>query len=150
MILPDFKVFPKRGRLMGIDWGAARAGIAISDDTRDFVFVRPVIELKSYNKESLAKQVAEMSMSEKVVGIIIGLPIRTDGTESDTTKYVREFAKELSAYTDVPIAFIDESLTSFYAQDQMGKIKLSDIKQKLDSYSAKIILENAIDLIKRN
>lgn len=150
MILPDFKVFPKQGRLLGIDWGAARAGVAISDDSRNFVFTRPAIIHRSSNKESLAKQIADIAASEKVACIVIGLPLRTDGTESETTKAVRKCAEEISSYTDIPIAFIDETLTSLSAQEQIGKAKITEIKEKLDSESAKIILENAIALIKRN
>lgn len=150
MILQDFKVFPKRGRLLGIDWGAVRAGVAISDESQEFIFARPAIILKSSNQDSLAEQIANIAEKEKVAGIVMGLPIRLDGTESDTTQLVRKCAEEISFYTDIPIIFIDETLTSFSAQEQMGKLKIAELKQKLDSQSAKIILENAIDLIKRN
>ncbi len=148
MILPDFNDFPRTGRILGIDWGASRTGVAISDESREFVFVRPVIVAKS-GGISIIGQVADIIDKEKVVGIVIGLPIFSDGTESETTKYVKSFAKELSDYTNLPIAFIDETLTSLSAQEEMGRVKISDIKGKLDSESARIILENAIAVINR-
>ena len=86
---------------------------------------------------------------EQVVGIIIGLPLRMDGTESDTTKNVRDFANALTVQTDVPICFIDETLSSASAQEYMGRVRVRDIKEKLDSEAARVILENAISMIKR-
>lgn len=43
MILPNFNDFPRVGRILGVDWGASRTGVAVSDASREFVFVRPVI-----------------------------------------------------------------------------------------------------------
>ena len=86
---------------------------------------------------------------EKIVGIVIGLPLFSDGSESDTTKMVREFANSLSKNTDLPIVFVEENLTSTAAQEEIGRKSISKIKQELDSVSAKIILENAIAILKR-
>jgi len=148
MILDDFKVFPRDGRLIGIDWGARRTGVAVSDESREFVFARaPIV---SRDAAELVRAVAKLIISEKVVGIVIGLPLRTDGSESDTTKMVREFADALATATDVPIIFIDETLSSAVAQEQMGRVRRADIKEKLDSNSARLILENAIDLVSRH
>ena len=147
MILDDFKVFPRDGRLIGIDWGARRTGVAVSDESREFVFVRaPIV---SRNAAELVRAVAELIISEKVVGIVIGLPLRTDGSESDTTKMVREFADALAGATDVPIIFIDETLSSMAAAEQMGRATVREIKEKLDSDAARVILENAIAMMGR-
>lgn len=148
MILPDFKDFPRYGRLVGVDWGAKRTGIAVSDETRNFIFTRPVITL-SKAETSMAQKIAEISKAEKAVGIVFGLPIYSDGTESETTKLVRLCATETCTYTDLPIVFIEENFTSITAQENMGKVRLSDIKQRLDSESAKVILENAISVLNR-
>ena len=137
MILSDFKDFPKQGRLLGIDWGARRAGLAVSDASRGFVFPREVIS----TADDLIGKILACVNSEKVAGIIIGLPCHADGTDSETTVKVREFAVELSAATDIPIAFVDERLTSVEAKE----LSESDI----DSIAAAIILENAIAMIKR-
>lgn len=148
MILPEFKAFPRTGRVLGVDWGAKRTGIAVSDETRNFFFARePIIASKS--GISIAKQIAELAKSENVVGIIFGLPLYSDGKESETTKLVRACATETCTYIDLPVAFIEENLTSFSAQESMGKVRISDIKQKLDSESARLILENAIALLNR-
>lgn len=148
MILHDFKVFPHIGRLIGIDWGARRTGVAVSDDSRNFVFVRPVIVVKNPNE--LTGKIIDLIKSEHVVGVVIGLPLRTDGTESETTKMVRAFADELSHAIDLPIVFIDETLSSSAATSEMGRATIHDIKEQLDSESARVILENAIAVIQRH
>lgn len=149
MILPDFKAFPRTGRIVGIDWGAARTGVAVSDASREFVFTRDVIDARRAGECDLARRVADVVANEGAVGIIIGLPLHADGTESETTSRVREFAARLETLTDLPICFIDESYSSVTAQSEMGRVRRADIKQKLDSASARVILENAISLIRR-
>ena len=148
MILPNFNDFPRSGRIMGIDWGARRTGVAVSDNAREFVFVRPAI-LSGRGGESSAQQIADLARTENVVGIVVGLPLRMDGTASDTTDAVRRWATELCTYTDLPIVFIDETLTSVTAQQDMGRVRISDIKRGLDSESARVILENAIAVMAR-
>ena len=149
MILPDFKAFPRTGRIVGIDWGAARTGVAVSDASREFVFTRDAIDARHAGECDLARRVADVVANEGAVGIIIGLPLHADGTESETTSRVREFAARLETLTDLPICFIDESYSSVTAQSEMGRVRRADIKQKLDSASARVILENAISLIRR-
>jgi len=137
MIFADFKDFiaalPPVGRLLGIDWGARRIGFAVSDDNREFTFPRE--NLKS-------KDIAEIIGSEKIVGIVIGLPTHADGTDSDTTVKVHEFTAELAALTNLPIVFMDEQLTSVEARDRTGG-------QRIDAHAAAVILEDAIAKIKR-
>ena len=147
MILPNFKDFPKSGRVIGIDWGARRTGIAITDESREFVFVRPVVV--ALNSDDLVEKITQIINSENVSGVVVGLPLRMDGTESDTTQNVRAFVNMLEKNLGVPICMLDETLSSASAQEDMGRVRRVDIKQKLDSESARVILENAISIIKR-
>jgi putative Holliday junction resolvase len=118
---------------LGIDWGSRRIGVAVSDESREFIWPRPQILNKDWS-------VANIN-GENVVGIVIGLPLHADGTDSETTSAVRAFADALSKQTDLPIAFIEENLTSVEASAR--------VKTNIDSESAAIILENAIAMIKR-
>lgn len=147
MILPNFKDFPKSGRVIGIDWGARRTGIAITDESREFVFVRPVVV--ALNSDDLVEKITQIINSENVSGVVVGLPLRMDGTESDTTQNVRAFVNMLEKNLGVPICMLDETLSSASAQEDMGRVRRVDIKQKLDSESARVILENALSIIKR-
>ena len=148
MILPDFKAFPRTGRILGIDWGLRRIGVAVSDATRDFVFVRDAIVLPR-GADNHAARVAELAAQENVAGIVVGLPLYPDGAESDTTKQVYDFIKDLATKTDLPICTIEENLTSAVAQESMGRVRVRDLKERLDSESARVILENAIAVINR-
>ena len=149
MILPDFKAFPRVGRILGVDWGLRRVGVAISDPSRQFVFTRPGLVFKLGAKNH-ADMIASVAAVENAVGIVVGLPIRSDGSESETTKKVRDFIADLSVKTDLPICLIEENLTSATAQENMGRVRVRDLKENLDSESARVILENAIAIINRS
>ena len=148
MILPDFKAFPHSGRLLGIDWGLRRIGVAVSDAGHDFVFVRPVV-LVPRGADNHANLIADIAKKESVVGIVVGIPLYSDGSDSDTTKMVRMFIDALAKVTDLPICTIEENLTSAVAQENMGRVSMSKLKENLDSESARVILENAIAMINR-
>lgn len=148
MILPDFKAFPHSGRLLGIDWGLRRIGVAVSDAGHDFVFVRPVVVVPR-GADNHANLVADIAKKESVVGIVVGIPLYSDGSDSDTTKMVRMFIDALAKVTDLPICTIEENLTSAVAQENMGRVSMSKLKENLDSESARVILENAIAMINR-
>lgn len=147
MLLPDFKDFPVKGRVLGVDWGAKRTGIAITDESRQMVFVRPVINPEK--NKTIPQQIADLVKNEKVVGVVFGLPLHGDGSESETAASVRACVDELLKIIDIPVCLLDEYLTSTVAQESMGRVRRNDIKQKLDSESARVILENAISMIKR-
>ncbi|MDR2769920.1 MAG: Holliday junction resolvase RuvX [Rickettsiales bacterium] len=127
----DFNNFPKNGRLLGIDWGDKRIGVAVSTPDRRFVFARPVADAQ--RDIYWARIVAE----ERVAGIVVGLPLHLDGSESETSARVRNFAATLDA--GVPVLLFDESLTSFAAEGCAN----------LDSEAARIMLENAIAAMER-
>lgn len=147
MILSDYKDFPRTGRILGIDWGLRRCGIALSDESREFTFARPQLYIKTQSE--LIQKLSDFVATEKISGVVIGLPLHGDGSDSDTTKMVREFANALSGAIDLPIIFIEENLTSAAAAEEIGRKSIVKIKAELDSVSAKIILENAISMLKR-
>lgn len=141
MVLTDFKDFPRHGRILGIDWGGRRVGTAVSTPDQNFVFAAAQI---ANSKDQIAiAEIVKLIESENIVGIVLGLPLHADGTDSDTTKMVREFAKNLTKETAAPIMFIEENLTSVEASERTKD------KKSLDSESAAVILENAIAMIKR-
>jgi putative Holliday junction resolvase len=139
MVLTDFKDFPRYGRLLGVDWGSVRVGLAVSSPEWDFVFPREIVR-----GDNSKEQIKNLIESENIVGIVLGLPLYSDGTDSGTTKKVREFAENLAKEVSVPIFFTEENLTSVEASE-----RIKNKKENLDSESAAIILENAIAMIKR-
>ncbi len=151
MILSNFKDFPRHGRVIGIDWGGRRCGVSVTDQDQDFFFVRPPIVVpRGGKKDFIASTVIDMAQSIHAVAIVVGMPLRIDGTSSDTTQMVREFIAQMDQMTEIPIFAIDEILSSRAAQDDMGRVRRKDIKEKLDSNAARVILENAIALSRRS
>jgi putative Holliday junction resolvase len=151
MISENFKTFPRAGKLMGIDWGEKRIGLAVTDPDKKFTFARP----HATDISHIAYHISQ----ENITGVIIGLPIRSDGSDSETTKRVRAFAEKLAEQTDVPIALLDETLTSIEAIDRTrrdlgrgcdGRVRRCDRHTgDIDSESARIILENALAIMNR-
>ncbi|MCL2369513.1 MAG: Holliday junction resolvase RuvX [Alphaproteobacteria bacterium] len=139
MLYNDFKDFvdnlPSTGRLLGIDWGAKRIGVAISTTDRGFIFPKDNLD-----------EVMDIIQADGIVGIVVGLPLLADGNDSDITRRVREFAATLDY--GVPVGFIDEILTSSEATEINQKSEIRNQKS-IDSVAASVILENAIEMIKR-
>ena len=156
---------PPTGRLLGLDWGARRTGLAISDESREFAFPRGIIVGANVNSPKEASDsranlhsplqtIVDLVASEKISGIIVGLPLYTDGTDSGTTRAVRAFADALAAATvPVPIGFIDENLTSIEAvgagSARPTKGRANRAPTNIDALAAAVILENAIAMVKR-
>jgi putative Holliday junction resolvase len=138
MICDDFNFFPREGRLLGVDWGEKRIGLAVSDPAREFVFIRPQISNSEFRNK-----IPDLIEFEDIAGIVVGLPLRLNGDESGTTRRARDFADELARLTDAPIVLFDEALTSAEASDRGAK------PGDLDSESARVLLENAIAVMKR-
>jgi putative Holliday junction resolvase len=152
MILDDFKLFvgkmPLSGRVMAIDWGTKRTGYALSDATQEWVSDRGMTADDPVR--ALPRMIA--GLQPKVAGVVVGLPLWADGSESETSKAVRLFADALDGKLDVPIVFLDETLTSRAAED---RIKSSIAKpgrksrMSIDATAAEVLLEDALGAIKR-
>lgn len=132
-------------RVMGLDYGDVRIGIALSDVTR---FLASGFE--NYTRVSLEKDcqhIAEIISSNNVKLVVLGLPLNMDGSEGVRVEKTKEFAEELKKYTSVEIDFLDERLTSVSAEKILISADVSRKKRKqvLDKLSATIILQDYLD-----
>ncbi len=162
MIMQKFKDFvsniKEHGVILAMDWGRVRAGVAVSDINQEFAFPymvikQPVVKNAMGKKnqpdlsnEYLLIELKKIIADKNIVAIIIGLPTYIDGSESDTTEQVRKFADFFANNIDLPIAFMDETLSSIDAAEKLGKRKNDDM---LDACAAAVILEDALSKIKR-
>lgn len=133
-------------KIMGIDYGKARIGIAISDALGMVANPVETVNEKFFpNQISLvAKKVKELSPSK----IVLGLPRNMDGTEGDSAALVREFAEKLFEETNVPYELLDERLTTVSAHKLLSEMNVSGSKKRkgvVDTLSAVIILQNYLD-----
>lgn len=138
------------GRILGIDVGARRVGLAISDvsgtlarplDTIGVASVADAVNRVAGRIDALARE------DDGLVGIVVGLPGRLDGTPSPETAHVQRFIDALRARTAVSIVTGDERLTSREAEHRLalGERDWRKRKAKLDAAAAAIILQDYLD-----
>lgn len=133
--------FPQEGRLAGIDFGTARIGIAICDQNQSFA--SPVENYQRRELEGDARRFQKLVEQEDIVGIVIGLPISTDGQETAKSREARKFGTWLGEVTSLPVRFHDERFTTSLAHELMiaGNIKASKRKKRLDMIAAQQMLQ---------
>ncbi len=133
-------------KIMGIDYGKARIGIAISDALG--MVANPVGTVGEKFFPAQVSAVAQQVKTLKPSKIILGLPKNMDGSEGDSAALVREFAEKLFLETDVPYEFLDERLTTVSAHKFLNEMNVSGSKKRkgvVDTLSAVIILQNYLD-----
>ncbi len=134
-------------RIMGIDYGEVRVGIALSDPLQ--IISRPYKVLKN-SDDSLFIELNEIIKSENVGKIILGLPLNLEGKDSQKTLEVRKFAEELQKKVPVPVEFFDERYTTVEANEvlkSMG-INIRESRKVIDKIAASLILKSFLENIK--
>ena len=138
-----------KGRILGVDFGDTRTGLAVSDASRFLAsgigYVSPGGIVKTADK------VAEVAREQKVCAIVVGLPKNMDGSEGFRADRCREFAGLLrERLADVPIAMMDERMTTMSASRYLDETGTHGKRRRgvIDTLSAQIILQNALDRLK--
>ena len=128
-------------RIMGVDFGDARTGIAVSDLLCSLVGTTTVIH--SRNMEKTIGQIAAMVKDSDVGEIVVGLPKNMDGTEGVRAELCREFAQKLEEATGIPIHMWDERRTTVEAHNILSQHNYHGKKRKetVDAVAASLILE---------
>ena len=137
-------------RVMGIDFGDARTGVAISDLLCSIVGSTTVIHSK--NTEVTVQKIRELAETNGVTEIVMGLPKNMDGTEGPRAELCREFASVLADATGVEIAMWDERRTTVEAHNILSQHNYHGKKRKdtVDAVAASLILEGYLAFRKRN
>jgi len=130
-------------RLMGIDFGEVRIGIALSDPLQ--IISQPFLVLA--NNENTINEIQNIIKTEEVEKIILGLPQNLDGDDTKKTLEVREFAEELKSNIDIPLFFWDERYSSVEANEQLKKMGYTILESRkvVDKMAASIILKNYME-----
>ena len=114
-------------RIVGLDVGERRIGVAISDATRTLARPLSVLRSATLDRDALeqaAREVSRLAREEDgVAAIVVGLPRRLDGTPNEMTPRVESFAKELSDLTHLPIVLQDERLSSREAESRLARAR---------------------------
>jgi len=137
-------------RVLGIDVGRRRVGLAISDPSG--TLARPLTTLSVTSPadavERVAAEVKRLASEEDgLVGIVVGVPVRLDGSPNSETAVVATFMTDLAARVPLPIVGGDERLTSVEAESRLatGERDWRRRKKKLDAAAAAIILQDYLD-----
>jgi len=137
---------PASGRLLALDLGMKHVGVAVSDELQ--FTVRPVCVLERRSWKKFLKQIIAFLDEFDAVGLVLGLPYNSDGSESEMSAEARRLALNFSLSINVPVFLHDERLTSYEAKGYLTKLGLSEkeIWERVDSEAAAIILSDFIEL----
>ncbi len=132
-------------RLMGIDYGKARVGVAFSDLMKTIASADHIYKTQSEEQDLL--YFSNLIKEKNVDKVVVGLPLNADGTESEMTLVVKDFGSKLSKLSGVDVCFQDERYTSFEADELLKEAgyKWEKRKELLDKVAAQIILQDYIN-----
>ena len=145
----DIEVFikkiKKKSRLMGIDPGKKRIGIAISDENK--IVATPYTTIIRENYGDLVSQITKIFNEYEINGIVIGNPKNMDGSDGPSSQSAKELAKNLSKDITKNITLWDERLSSQGAFNLSNELAINSSKKvrKLDENSAQFILQGLLD-----
>jgi putative holliday junction resolvase len=134
-----------RTRLLGVDYGTVRVGLAVSDAERKIA--SPLATYERRGRERDAAYFRQLAATEEVGQIVVGLPVHNDGREGAKAKEARAFGGMLAAATGLPVVFWDERFTTAEAEDHLWQAGLTHKRRKArrDRVAAQILLQSYLD-----
>lgn len=148
---PELELIAKtKGKILGVDLGDTRTGLAVSDPSR--LISSGLETISPGGIEKTADAVAEVARTQGVCAIIVGLPVNMDGSEGARAAKCRKFADLLRMRLgeSILVAMFDERMTTMTASRYLNETNTRGKKRKgvIDTLSAQIILQNAIDRLR--
>lgn len=143
--VPDAPL-PSRGRLLAIDWGEVRIGLAVTDETQ--LIASPLETLvRRRGKRFPMPRFLELIEELEPAGLLVGLPLDSDGREGESATRARELAGLVRERTGLPVALVDERMTTARAlaavKEQGGSVR--GRKQDVDSLAASLLLQHYLE-----
>jgi putative Holliday junction resolvase len=134
-----------RTRLLGIDYGTKRVGLAVSDADRKIA--SPLTTYERGDREADASFFLRLIETEEIGQLVVGLPIHLSGDESAKSTEARAFGKWLHEVTGLPVAFADERFSTVEAESALWDAGLTHKKRKArrDRLAAQILLQTYIE-----
>lgn len=128
-------------KIMAVDYGDARTGLAVCDRTE--FLASPIGTIEERNAQLLAMKVAHMAEQYEVGEIIVGLPLNMNGSKGPRAEKCEAFADMLSQLTEVPVNMWDERSTTVSAHNILNETNVRGKKRKavVDTVAATVILE---------
>ena len=143
-----------QGKLLGVDFGDKRTGLAVSDKTR--FLASGIGQISVGGMQKTAEKICEIIKNENVTGgVVVGLPVNMNGSHGPRAEHAEKFASILATKLtendlDMPIVMMDERMTTMAASRYLNETDTRGQKRKnvIDTLSAQIILQNALDRLK--
>jgi putative Holliday junction resolvase len=132
----------KRGRLLALDLGQKRVGVAVTDELR--ITVRPLPPIRRTSWKQLVRDVAALVSDFDAQSMVIGLPLSLDGTESSAAQEARRQARNFELSLHIPVFLQDERLTSIEVETDLRAegFDHDEILERVDSAAAALILRD--------
>ena len=134
-------------RVLGIDYGEVRIGLAVSDDLG--MMAHPLETIDATKVESPETRIAEVARERRIETVVVGLPINMDGSEGSAVDKVRAFAERLSSRIDkrIGLVFVDERLSTVEAQRALREAGRDERSSRaiIDQAAACVILQDYLD-----
>jgi len=146
----DEPTFPRQGRLLGVDFGTKRIGLAICDP--DQSISTPIDNYTRRNTDLDGKHFQQTIKDWNAIGVVIGLPVHLSGDESEKSRQTREFGNWLKQLLQLPVTYWDERFSSQTAEAHLLAANLTKKQRKarLDKLAAQIILQSFLDTNNRS
>ena len=147
MSIEDIKA--TTGRILGVDFGEARTGLALSDAAR--FLASGIGNLEGGGLEKSAERIVAAAHEHGAVAVVMGLPLNMNGSEGPRAERVRRLAALIEELDPaLPVALLDERLSTVAASRFLNQTNTRGQKRKgvIDTLSAQIILQNALDRLK--
>ena len=140
------KIKATTGRILGVDFGEARTGLAVSDVSR--LLASGLGNIPGGGLEKTAARIMEAVAEHRAVAVVLGLPVNMNGTEGPRAARARELAALLEKH--LPVYLMDERMTTMAAARFLNETNTRGKKRKgvIDTLSAQIILQNALDRLR--
>jgi putative holliday junction resolvase len=137
---------PMTGRILGLDWGEVRIGLALSDETQTLASPLETL-VRRRGKRFPMPRLLELVGHHQPVGIVVGLPLTAEGDEGGSAVESRALAQSVAARTTLPLELWDERLTTARAlravREQGGSIR--GRKKEVDALAAAVLLQHFLD-----
>lgn len=138
-----------KGRVLGVDIGTVRTGLALSDP--DGYLASVLCTIKAEGVHSVAAAIKEKAEEHNVRLIVLGHPINMNGTLGESSARVNKIANEIRSICDIPVILFDERCTTMAAINILNLTDTRNKKRKavIDNLSAEIILQNYLDSVRK-
>jgi len=137
--------FPTTGRLLGVDPGRVRIGLAVCERDQQLAFPLETVQVSS--PQANAQYFAKVVKREEIVGLVVGLPLHMDGQEGDQAQKARLWGAQLATWVSRPVTFWDERCTSHAAEGLLWDAGLTHQQRKArqDALAAALLLQSFLD-----